>query len=77
MATGWGKVEYGGDKSDELLKVALDLVPNAECAARYEPAKRIRKGIVDNQICAGVLAGGKDTCQVIMFAMLENSLRVD
>lgn len=64
VATGWGQVEYGGDKSDELLKVSLDFVDNADCATRYEPSKRIRSGIVDSQICAGVLSGGRDTCQV-------------
>lgn len=63
VATGWGQVEYGGDKSDELLKVSLDFVDNTDCAARYEPSKRIRAGIVDSQICAGALSGGRDTCQ--------------
>lgn len=56
-------MEFGGEKSDDLLKVSLDIISNYRCSPMYEPSKRLSAGIVDTQMCAGYLAGGKDTCQ--------------
>lgn len=52
-----------GDRSDELRKVALNIVDNNHCQQLYEASKKLRNGIVSSQLCAGYLEGGKDTCQ--------------
>lgn len=65
IATGWGKIDYTGPLSDVLLKVELNVIPNNECRQYVEAdRKKLQRGVVDSQMCAGVLAGGMDTCQV-------------
>lgn len=59
-----------GDKSDDLLKVALDIIDNNYCNSLYGKMPRLRQGIIDSQVCAGYLEGGKDTCQVCMLNLL-------
>lgn len=61
VASGWGYTEYAGQVTSELMKVRLDLLDNDLCVKTYEdePTLIINK----NQICAGILSGGKDTCQ--------------
>lgn len=54
----------GGEQSNDLLKVALDIISSTQCNQMYGTSKRLRFGIIESQICAGYLAGGKDTCQV-------------
>lgn len=61
IATGWGVIEYSGSNSEELMKVQLDLLDNSNCIKAFEDDGQIE--INNSQICAGVLAGGKDTCQ--------------
>jgi len=49
------------------MKVSLDLVEQNECNRSYSssPSPNLKFGVnPDNQICAGQLEGGKDTCQV-------------
>ncbi|CAO1432212.1 unnamed protein product [Diamesa tonsa] len=62
VATGWGYTEAYGETSDELQKVSLDIIDNNKCN-RITPQDKLSNGIIDSQICAGVLEGGKDTCQ--------------
>lgn len=48
------------------MKVQLKLIPNQQCSSSFNsPAEKISmpQGITDTLICAGELAGGKDTCQ--------------
>lgn len=47
--------------SDDLLKVKLSLFPFDECKKMYGRHKKIPKGIVESQLCAG--NGRQDTCQ--------------
>lgn len=61
IAVGWGATEYAGSTSTDLLKVRLDLHKTEICNNSFEDYSGLI--INDNQICAGVLAGGKDTCQ--------------
>ncbi|XP_026473484.1 venom protease-like isoform X2 [Ctenocephalides felis] len=66
IATGWGKIDYAESRSDDLLKVVLKIIDNRQCAPLYVDQinrRRLRNGIVDTQMCAGELDGGKDTCQ--------------
>ncbi|KAF5272857.1 hypothetical protein FQR65_LT00453 [Abscondita terminalis] len=64
IATGWGKTGYLDKQSDKLLKVALNIFENSVCAKTYATdSLRLPNGILPNMMCAGELAGGKDTCQ--------------
>jgi len=60
VATGWGYTEYGGQTSDILQKVQLDIIGNQQCRDFHNNRKDY--GIFDSQICAGVIEGGNDTC---------------
>lgn len=61
IATGWGSTENYGSTSDELLKVQLDLLDNNLCVEAFEDDDDVV--IDEDQICAGLLSGGRDTCQ--------------
>lgn len=61
IASGWGYTEALGQTSNDLMKVELDLISNRQCNGLLEDAK-LDNGIIDSQMCAGVLTGGKDTC---------------
>lgn len=62
IATGWGDTTYSGSTSDKLLKVQLDILETSKCTEYYkEESDDIL--ISENQICAGVLSGNRDTCQ--------------
>ncbi|KAK4871702.1 hypothetical protein RN001_015826 [Aquatica leii] len=64
VATGWGKTGYLDNQSDKLLKVALNIFENSVCSKAYTTdSLRLPNGIISNMLCAGELAGGKDTCQ--------------
>lgn len=61
IATGWGYTTYGGQVSQDLMKVKLDILNIAACEDSFDDREDIV--INDSQICAGVLAGNRDTCQ--------------
>ncbi|XP_044258345.1 serine protease snake-like [Tribolium madens] len=64
QAIGWGKTDFFGDTSSDLLKVFLKEVKFGKCARIYSPnsSRKLPRGLVDEiQICAGGI--GKDTCQ--------------
>ncbi|XP_069679769.1 serine protease snake-like [Periplaneta americana] len=67
IAIGYGRMDYSNDaQSKDLLKVTLDFLTNAECSTYYKDdagGKQIPDGLKDEQLCSGVLEGGKDTCQ--------------
>ncbi|XP_058812944.1 serine protease snake-like isoform X2 [Topomyia yanbarensis] len=63
IATGFGLTEDHGDKSDELLKVSLNIYDNEVCGRGYVNSRQLKKGIMQTQMCAGNAQGGKDTCQ--------------
>lgn len=45
--------------------MVLDIIDNDNCASYIERDNRkLRNGLTEQQMCAGVLTGGKDTCQV-------------
>lgn len=60
IAAGFGYTQYSGAISNELMKVQIDIVSNALCKKVYEDE---RLSIDQRHICAGVLSGGRDTCQ--------------
>ncbi|XP_058812894.1 serine protease snake-like [Topomyia yanbarensis] len=63
-AIGWGRLGHYGDQPAELHQVDLPVIANAECNRLLASprTRRFRQGILPSQICAGELAGGKDTC---------------
>jgi len=57
MGTGWGRLSTNGDSSDVLMEVKLPILSDATC-------KRVWwDRMTDTKLCAGYMAGGKDTCQ--------------
>lgn len=65
-ATGWGRLGYIGETSDELMKVNLSYFTNDQCRQVYAnvPQRRLPNGIIDRtQLCAGGIDESKDTCQ--------------
>ncbi|KAL0809035.1 hypothetical protein ABMA28_012676 [Loxostege sticticalis] len=65
IATGWGVVDVVTKKtSKELQKVSLSLLKNEDCDPLLLNARnRNWAGFAPEQMCAGELRGGKDTCQ--------------
>ncbi|RZC33205.1 Trypsin and/or CLIP domain containing protein, partial [Asbolus verrucosus] len=64
IATGWGQVDFFGERSSHLMKVNLNYISNEKCVERYSDVsqRKLARGIVnDLQICAGD-PDGKDTC---------------
>lgn len=61
IASGWGYTTYGGQVSQDLMKVKLDILSLSNCQDSFDDREEIV--INDSQICAGVLAGNRDTCQ--------------
>ena len=57
---GWGTTASGGNTSENLLKVSVNVSYANSCAANsaYSSSE-----ITDNMICASVPGGGKDACQ--------------
>ncbi|XP_012267287.2 venom protease-like isoform X2 [Athalia rosae] len=68
--TGWGVVEFGGERSPVLQEVQIQTMSNAECNRRYGDPETVRsnvaalpEGIISSQLCAGDAYGGRDACQ--------------
>ncbi|XP_066984559.1 clotting factor G beta subunit-like [Macrobrachium rosenbergii] len=58
VVTGWGTTTSGGIQPNELQEVTVPTLTNTQCRLSYGTAS-----ITANMICAGPLAGGKDSCQ--------------
>lgn len=53
--------------SNELMKVQLDYISEDDCKKSYTQdlgSRRLPQGLIPNLLCAGIMEGGKDTCQV-------------
>ncbi|XP_034055547.1 prostasin-like [Gymnodraco acuticeps] len=53
---GFGATSFGGPNADTLQEVRVPIVGNNECTCAYPY-------LTDNMICAGLRAGGIDSCQ--------------
>ena len=62
IASGWGDTRSGGQISNVLLEVRVEIWSNAECSNQYE---KIGDTILDTMLCAG--SPGRDTCQVKIY----------
>lgn len=64
LATGWGKTDFYGPSSPDLLEVGLEMFSTGDCEKSYPPSKQLPSGINgDSQLCAGSRYEKKDTCQ--------------
>ncbi|XP_076253254.1 serine protease snk-like, partial [Rhynchophorus ferrugineus] len=63
-ATGWGRTDFAGPTSNDLLEVVLKTYTFSECSAFYRKNNRLANGLDDNtQLCAGGEGEEvKDTC---------------
>lgn len=57
---GWGTTASGGNTSENLLKVSVDVSYRDACAANSD---YYDSELTDNMLCAGVPGGGQDACQ--------------
>ena len=51
------------------MKVTVNHIPSEKCKKLYGAefgGKQLPEGLTSNMMCAGVLEGGKDTCQVML-----------
>jgi len=53
----------GGPSSTTLMEVQIPVIDNAECKRAFANKKSV---IDDRVLCAGLLTGGKDACQVLI-----------
>ncbi|XP_055840657.1 uncharacterized protein LOC129908281 [Episyrphus balteatus] len=65
FVAGWGKTQEGGVSANILQELQIPIFGNDECKELYRKQNKL---IADDQfdnavLCAGNLAGGKDTCQ--------------
>ncbi|XP_076065495.1 trypsin-1-like [Oratosquilla oratoria] len=58
MVSGWGALEEGGSPPLVLQKVHVNYISDVDCRQYYAG-----QTIFNNEICAGVVGGGKDACQ--------------
>ncbi|KFM76137.1 Clotting factor B, partial [Stegodyphus mimosarum] len=63
--TGWGDVEFGGQRASILREVTVKVVDLPSCNQSYADMRgtTIPQGLTSQFICAGVPEGGKDACQ--------------
>lgn len=62
VAVGFGYTEYLGESSKVMRQVMLDLIDQKTCNELVTHSRRLKYGVIDKQMCATVLAGGRDTC---------------
>lgn len=60
-----GATENDMEQNEFLRAVVVPIVDQADCNAAYNNI------ITSNMICAGIDAGGKDSCQVILIFYLN------
>jgi len=58
-ATGWGALQYRGQRATALMEVELPLVSNEYCQEKFEVRNRT---VTDHQLCTHYAEGGKDSC---------------
>jgi secreted trypsin-like serine protease len=54
---GWGTTSSGGSTSSSLRNVRVTVLANSQCSSVYSSSNS------NEQVCAGEIAGGKDSCQ--------------
>lgn len=62
VAIGFGSTQTFGESAKELHKVSLDLFSTPSCGVFFQRNPRVPQGLAETHLCAGYLAGGRDTC---------------
>lgn len=60
--------------SNELMKVQLNYISENDCKKSYAEdlgTRRLPDGLIQGLLCAGIMEGGKDTCQVRAIKHIE------
>ncbi|XP_063911592.1 serine protease snake-like isoform X1 [Zophobas morio] len=63
VITGWGQTEWGGDSSEDLLKVTLDITEYEVCNKSYQSIRKLKRGIIDSMHICTQGNELEDTCQ--------------
>ena len=65
LIAGWGYTTEKGSPSKILQQLQITILENSECAARYKKENRLISAQQFDSaiICAGLLAGGQDSCK--------------
>lgn len=65
FVAGWGRLQEGGKSSNVLQELQLPVLGNDVCRDRYQKQGKLLsdKQFSNRVLCAGVLEGGKDSCQ--------------
>jgi hypothetical protein len=67
IVSGWGSTFERGPISTELRYVGVPIQSHTTCSSAYYPGFGTSEGLLEyhasNMICAGPMAGGKDSCQ--------------
>lgn len=61
FVAGWGTLHEKGQRAQVLQQIQVPILPISVCQREY--AKQGPFKISEAQICAGTIAGGKDSCQ--------------
>ncbi|PSN50116.1 hypothetical protein C0J52_04699 [Blattella germanica] len=59
VVTGWGDLVFNGSSPSQLQQVQVNIMDHDQCSKAYV----LYGGVTDQEICAGVPQGGKDSCQ--------------
>lgn len=72
FVAGWGRLAEGGTTSEVLQELELPVLDTEVCKDRYRKQGKLlsEKQFNNAVLCAGVLTGGKDSCQGINFTNL-------
>ncbi|VVC37364.1 Hypothetical protein CINCED_3A022459 [Cinara cedri] len=63
FVAGWGATSFRGPSSSALMELQIPVMNNTECKRIFAS----KKSVIDERVlCAGVLTGGKDACQVYL-----------
>lgn len=65
FVAGWGRLQEGGKSSNVLQELQLPVLSNDVCRDRYQKQGKLisQKQFGEKVVCAGILTGGKDSCQ--------------
>lgn len=64
--------------SKQLMKVQLNYISESDCKRGYIEeigTRLLPQGLISSLLCAGIMEGGKDTCQVCMNPRLPHYYR--
>ncbi|XP_065074220.1 serine protease snake-like [Ochlerotatus camptorhynchus] len=62
IAIGYGAIDTSGNHSNVLMQVGLDILAYDECSLAYLGSPKLPQSIIESQLCAHTVEGGKDTC---------------